>query len=202
MTHTYPPSFSLSPTRPPSGYSQTDAHITPVIIAVLKWTKPRALRLDVSNGIGWLTSTVIPLTKHDALRATHVSWDTHEMLVGNHGLPESWSPIKILSALRGGVGGLGSGSRLGSQEMHVFIMSYLSYWCSLWLREQYGSSWKSTHRGCRLIIHQGCCQVSSHIVQHLEKYSDLIVVLKSGGCPPVWVLSFWWCSFAKYRSTM
>lgn len=57
--------------------------------------------LDVSNGICWLTATVIPLTKHDTMYAcvTHVmrhTWNDRCKI----NLTESWSPLKILSALR------------------------------------------------------------------------------------------------------
>lgn len=50
----------------------------------------------------------------------------------------------------------------------IYVIDVLYGYRSVWLL------WKSIHRGYyHLIIHQGCCQVSLHIIQQLENYLDM-----------------------------
>lgn len=57
--------------------------------AVLKWTEPQALTLNASKGIGWLTATVMPLTRANA--SLHV-W---HMCNGTCGGRTTWAMLAL-----------------------------------------------------------------------------------------------------------
>lgn len=74
------------------------SHIMYGTMAGLKWIKPQALPFNVSDGIIWLTVTVIPSTKVNSVRVRHTYYETYVKCRWNHNLWVSWSPLK--SALR------------------------------------------------------------------------------------------------------
>lgn len=90
-------------------------------------------------------------------------------------IPGESQPDGILITITDLVSGCGWGRGQGRVQRKcmfssclVYIIDVLYGYRSIWLL------WKNTHRGYyHLIIHQGCCQVSLHIVQQLEKYLDM-----------------------------
>lgn len=99
LTFQCPPKLLHSPYR--SSHNHTKmlcSHIMCGTMAVLKWTKPQSLPFNVSDGIIWVTVTVIPSTKVNSVRVWHTHDGTYEECCWHHNLWVSWSPLK--SALR------------------------------------------------------------------------------------------------------
>lgn len=92
------------------------------------------------------------------LRVSQTSWDAHQRVWCGSKADRVQYNTEVLSAV-----GVGSGSRLICCRKCVFIMSYLRYWCALWLWGACGSSGKSTQRSCCSIIYQGCCLLADYL---------------------------------------
>lgn len=94
------------------------------------------------------------------------------MFVSNPDLTESRSPLNILPALRVGV--KVKVEFIGNACFHHVLFTLLRFFMAT---GAYSYSGKNTHRGYyHLIIHQGCSQVSSHVIQNLEKYLDMLLM--------------------------
>lgn len=74
------------------------------ISAVLKWTEPRAFTSNVSEGIGWLTATVMPLTKANTVSMYDICaydiWDLDRRKWWTHNLTHSSSQCAFKVGVR------------------------------------------------------------------------------------------------------
>lgn len=140
-------------------YLHTLYHLYYVIMAVLKWTKPQALPLDGTNGICWLTATVIPLTKHDTVSDTYIVGRTWSVC-------DEAQPDRVMISAKDFVISWGWGQCQGWVHRKCVFLSCLIYVIDvLYGYRSICLLWKSTHRGYyHLIIQQGCCQVFFHII--------------------------------------